>query len=100
LTVKAGGCAVKPPKMSGSTALPRFFARWGSTSTIDVGGCDGSTIAAFRSPISPIEIEYETRAGDVQVENLTMSLIREASVHMYKRRARVSNPINIITRRR
>jgi hypothetical protein len=46
-----------------------------------------------------IAIEYETRTGDVITENLTLSLIREASVHMYKRRAQLSNPINILTRR-
>jgi hypothetical protein len=35
-----------------------------------------------------VEIEYQTRAGDVQTENLDMSFIYEACVHMYKRRPR------------
>ena len=34
-----------------------------------------------------IEVEYETRAGDIRLETLPMSVIREASVLMYKRRA-------------
>ncbi|MGH7796190.1 MAG: hypothetical protein ACREQ2_15065 [Candidatus Binatia bacterium] len=55
------------------------------------------------SPISDhpaVEIEYETRAGDVQLENLSMSFIREASVHMYKKRTRLSSPVSIFARRR
>lgn len=47
-----------------------------------------------------LEIEYQTRAGDVQTENLPMSFVREACVRMYKRRTRVSNPIDMITRKR
>ncbi len=47
-----------------------------------------------------VEIQYQTRAGDVQTENLTISFIRETCVHMYKRRTRISNPINILTRQR
>ena len=47
-----------------------------------------------------VEIEYQTRAGDVQTENLTFNFIRETCVHMYKRRTRISNPINILTRQR
>jgi hypothetical protein len=47
-----------------------------------------------------IEIEYETRQGDVMLENLSLSRLREASVRMYKRRTQLSNPINILTRRR
>jgi hypothetical protein len=47
-----------------------------------------------------VEIEYESRAGDVRSETLEMSFIREAVVRMYKRRARISNPINILTRQR
>jgi len=47
-----------------------------------------------------VEIEYQTRAGDIRTENLTMSVIREASVHMYKKRTRLSVPISILTRQR
>jgi len=47
-----------------------------------------------------VEIQYETRAGDVQTENLTMSFIYETCVHMYKRRTGVSNPISILTHKR
>jgi hypothetical protein len=46
-----------------------------------------------------VEIEYQTRAGDVRTENLTMSVIRQSSVDMYKRRTQLSNPIDILTRR-
>jgi hypothetical protein len=49
---------------------------------------------------SIVTIEYQMRTGDVQTENLTASFIREACVHMYKRRARLSNPINLLTRKR
>jgi hypothetical protein len=49
---------------------------------------------------SSVEIEYETRAGDVQVEKLAMSFIREANVHMYKRRTWLTEPVSIFARRR
>lgn len=45
-----------------------------------------------------IEVEYETRAGDIRSETLTMSFIREAAVRMYKRRTRLPNPISMVTR--
>ena len=38
-----------------------------------------------------VEVEYQTRAGNVLTENLAMSFIRETCVHMYKRRTRHSN---------
>jgi hypothetical protein len=47
-----------------------------------------------------VEVEYETRAGDVRSEPLAMSFIREAAVDMYKRRTRLSNPISMFTRTR
>jgi hypothetical protein len=47
-----------------------------------------------------VEIEYETRAGDIRSETLTMSFIREAAVRMYKRRNRISNPVSMLTRSR
>jgi len=47
-----------------------------------------------------LELEYQTRAGQVQLETLTMSFIREACVRMYKRRADLNNPINLLTRKR
>jgi hypothetical protein len=53
------------------------------------------------SPDEPLlRIEYDTRTGDLQGENFTMSVIREASVRMYKRRARLSNPVSMLTRKR
>ena len=51
------------------------------------------------SEAGDVELEYQTRAGDVQSETLDMSLIREVAVNMYKRRNNISNPINTITRR-
>ena len=45
-----------------------------------------------------VEIEYETRDGDSRSENLAVSFIREGAVQMYKRRTRLSNPINMLTR--
>ena len=52
------------------------------------------------SSSAAVEIEYQTRAGDVQTEKLAMSFIHETCVHMYKRRTRRTNPINILTRKR
>jgi hypothetical protein len=45
-----------------------------------------------------VEIEYQTRAGDVQSETLSMSAIREIAVNMYKKRTRLSNPVGMVTR--
>jgi hypothetical protein len=45
-----------------------------------------------------IEIEYQTRGGDIRTETLSMNVIRETAVDMYKRRTRLSNPISILTR--
>jgi hypothetical protein len=44
-----------------------------------------------------VEVEYQTRAGDVRSETLSMSAIRETVVNMYKRRTRLSNPIDMVT---
>lgn len=46
------------------------------------------------------ELEYQTRAAQVQVETLTMSFIREASVRMYQRRTDLIAPVNLVTRKR
>ena len=45
-----------------------------------------------------IEVEYETRAGDIRLETLPMSVIREASVSMYKRRAHRPDIISFLAR--
>jgi hypothetical protein len=45
-----------------------------------------------------IEIEYQTRAGDIRAETLSMSAIREIAVDMYKKRTRIPNPIGMVTR--
>jgi hypothetical protein len=44
-----------------------------------------------------VEVEYQTRAGDVRSETLSMNAIRETAVNMYKRRTRLSNPIDMVT---
>jgi len=46
-----------------------------------------------------VELEYQTRNGELQSEILEMSLIREVAVNMYKRRHSISNPTNTITHR-
>ena len=51
------------------------------------------------SSAGEIELEYQTKAGEIQSETLVMGLIRETAVDMYKRRSRISNPIDILTRR-
>jgi len=45
-----------------------------------------------------IEIEYQTRGGDIRAEALSMNVVRETAVDMYKRRTRLSNPISMLTR--
>jgi hypothetical protein len=52
------------------------------------------------SEAGDVELDYQTRGGNVQSETLPMSLIRETAVDMYKRRTRISNPIDIVTRRK
>jgi hypothetical protein len=47
-----------------------------------------------------VEIEYQTRAGDILTENLEMNFIRDTCVRMYKRRTRLSNPISTLTGKR
>ena len=47
-----------------------------------------------------LELEYQTRAGQVQVETLTMSFIRDACVRMYQRRTGLNDPVNLVTRKR
>jgi hypothetical protein len=46
------------------------------------------------------ELEYQTRAGQVQMETLPMSFIREASVRMYQRRTDLNDPVNLVARKR
>jgi len=59
---------------------------------------DNSCPSITDNPI--VEIEYQTRTGDVQTENLAMSFIHETCVHMYKRRTRLANPVSLLTRKR
>ena len=46
-----------------------------------------------------IEVEYQTRAGDIRREMLPMNVIREASVSMYKRRAHRADTISFLARK-
>ena len=48
----------------------------------------------------PMEVEYQTRTGDIRLETLPMSIIREASVSMYKRRAHRPDIISLLARKR
>jgi hypothetical protein len=43
-----------------------------------------------------IEVEYQIRGGDIRSETLSMNVIRETAVDMYKRRTRLSNPISMV----
>ena len=45
-----------------------------------------------------VEVEYQTRAGDVRSETLSMSAIRGTAVNMCKRRTHLANPIGMVTR--
>lgn len=46
-----------------------------------------------------VEVEYQTRAGDLESETLAPILIRDIAVNMYKQRARTANPIDLLARR-
>lgn len=52
------------------------------------------------SLLSGIEIEYETRAGDLLSEKLPMNFLRETSVRMYKQRTASPEPVNLFARQR
>ena len=58
---------------------------------------DNSRVSLSDNPV--VQVEYETRTGFVQSENLTMSFLREASVNMYKRRTQPSNLVTFPPRR-
>jgi hypothetical protein len=45
-----------------------------------------------------IEVEYQIRAG-IKSETLSASVVHDIAVHMFKRRTRISNPIDLLTRR-
>jgi hypothetical protein len=51
------------------------------------------------SDAGDVELDYQTRGGDMQSETLDTSSIREIAVNMYKQRNRISNPTNTITHR-
>ncbi|MGH7874085.1 MAG: hypothetical protein ACREQO_17930 [Candidatus Binatia bacterium] len=51
-------------------------------------------------PEEALEVEYQTRAGQIERESLTVSFIREACVRMYQRRTGLKGPINLLTRKR
>ena len=51
------------------------------------------------APAGEVEVEYQTREREVQSEILLMDSIREIGVNMYKQRSRISNPIDLRTRR-
>jgi hypothetical protein len=59
---------------------------------LDLRRLDNSSLSG-----TAVEIEYQTRAGDILTENLAMNFIRDTCVRMYKRRTRLSNPISILT---
>jgi hypothetical protein len=46
-----------------------------------------------------VELEYQIRSGEIRSEKLKLALIREIAVNMYKRRSRISNPVEILTHR-
>ena len=67
----------------------------------DKRGVQLQRLSNFRlSDQDEIEIEYQSRDGDIGEEILSMSAIRETAVDMYKKRTRLPNPIDMITRKR
>src|SRR6266496_1516521 len=82
-----------------STACRKYFVPWGHTFI------DNKRAARLwrlnnccLSDDAEIEIEYQTRGGDIRAEALSMNVVRETAVDMYKRRTRLSNPISMLTR--
>jgi hypothetical protein len=61
---------------------------------------DNSGPFAAAADAPALVVEYRSRGGEINSEDLSMSFLRDASVRMYKRRARVSNPIDMLTRKR
>ena len=61
---------------------------------------DNSGTFAALADAPALVVEYRGRSGEIQSEDLSMSFLRDAAVRMYKRRAQVSNPIDMLTRKR
>jgi hypothetical protein len=59
-----------------------------------------NSAASAAADAPALTLEYQNRAGEVETEDLATSFLRDASVRMYKRRTRISNPIDILTRKR
>jgi len=47
-----------------------------------------------------LQLEYQTRAGEIVSETLALDWVHETAVRMYKKRARIANPVSMLTRGR
>jgi hypothetical protein len=59
-----------------------------------------NSAAPDAADLPALTLEYQTRAGEVETEDLPMSFIHDTSVRMYKRRSRITNPVEMLTRKR
>ena len=57
-----------------------------------ISNCDAPSDAA-------LQLEYQTRVGEVELETLTSSFIRDACVRMYQKRTELNNTIKLFTRK-
>jgi hypothetical protein len=68
---------------------------------IDKKSCSLRWISNCGSPSdAALQLEYQTRVGEVELETLTLSFIREACVRMYQKRTGLDDAINVLTRKR
>ena len=47
-----------------------------------------------------LQVEYQTRAGEIVAETLPLGRVHEIAVSMYKKRTRIANPVSMLTRGR
>ena len=47
-----------------------------------------------------LQVEYQTRAGEIVAETLALGRVHEIAVSMYKKRTRIANPVSMLTRGR
>jgi len=97
--VRGEGGAVSRPVRYDSTAFPKYFVRLGEYIDKKSGYLRWINNSGSSSDAA-LELEYQTRTGQVQMETLTMSFIRDACVRLYQRRTGLNDPVNLVTRKR
>ena len=52
------------------------------------------------SDVPTLTVEYVSRTGEPETEDMSMRVIHDACVRMYKRRTQIPNPIDMLIRKR